>query len=161
MKNRFLSLLSALMLFSAVVVLNSCSKDDEVPGNVIEDADGVTVELEWTTGGSEANSLLDYDLDLYILDEDGDLALSSADADEFELIEGSIFELLPDGEYTAAVYVYDVDTTDDADFTLTVNGESVNKPQTFEGSVSSSDDSERFEVATIIKSGNKYTINEK
>lgn len=159
MKNRFLTLVSALMLFSAVVVLNSCSKDDEVPANLIEDADGITIDLDWTTGGSEAQAKDDYDLDLKLYDEDDNLIDESASGSEFESM-GDFFTILDDGDYTVAIRVYSVDddVTADADWTITVDGVTVNKPQTFEGSIAPNEEGDYINLVTVKKAGNKYTI---
>ena len=159
MKNRFLTLTSALLLFSAVIVLNSCSKDDEVPANVIEDAQGLSVDLEWTTGGSATQATDDYDLDLKLYNEDNDLIDESTSGSEFETM-GEFFTVLDDGEYTVAIRVYSVDedVTADADYTITVDGVSVNKPQVFEGSISPEDENDYINLVTITKAGNKYTV---
>jgi hypothetical protein len=151
MKNRFLTLISALMLFSAVVVLNSCSKDDDDPSNVITDGDGIRVELEWSTGGTVAQAKIDADLDLYIYEEDGVIVESSASSSDFESID---LGDLSDGEYIVNVIVFDA--SEDGDFTVRVEGMDVSDSFTFEGDFESTDTATEF--VRITKDGDKYTI---
>jgi hypothetical protein len=153
MKNRFLTLLSALMLFSAVVVLNSCSKDDEDPANVITDGDGIRIELEWTTGGTVAEAKDEADLDLSVDTSDGDDVASSSSFSEFEAVN---LGDLTDGEYIVNVYMFGVDAS--GDFTVRVEGLDVSDSFSFSGDFAADDDGDITEFLRITKSGDKYTI---
>ena len=149
-------LLSVLALV-AILFLGAC-KDDEkkLPANVIQDADGVTIELRWSTGGSDVQAIEDADLDLYILDGTS-LIGESVSGSSFEEIV--LDEDYDDEEYTIAAYLFENYAGVDVDFVITITGG--DKDFEAEGSFSSTDPSgSGASLFTIKKAGNKYTVEE-
>jgi len=154
MRSRLLSIAA----LAAILFLNACKDDDkkELPANVIQDADGVTIELRWSTGGSDIQSIDDADLDLYIL-EGSSLVGESVSGSSFEEIV--LDEDYDDEEYTITAYLFENYAAVDIDFVVTVTGG--DKDFEVEGSFSSTALSgSGVSVFTIKKAGNKYTVEE-
>jgi hypothetical protein len=154
MKNRLLSVLA----LAAILLLNAC-KDDEkkLPANVIQDADGVTIELTWSTDGTSTQALIDADLDLFIFDSNEDPVDDSSSEDDFEELD--LDEDEDDDEYTISAGLFHNDSDKDIDFVITVSGgdKEIETEGSFSGSAS---DFTLTEVITITKKGNKYTVEE-
>lgn len=143
----------AIVAFS-MLVLSSCSKDDKdpTPANEIRDDEGLTIELEWSTGGSVSQSQEDQDLDLFLY-KGTTLVDGSASVSSFE--EVGLSGLLSDGDYKVSMEVFDEHA---ANWTVYIKGTKSNTTKTYTGSVSTSDYGATIEVLTLNKSGNKYTI---
>ncbi|MCU0418810.1 MAG: hypothetical protein MUC38_04060 [Cyclobacteriaceae bacterium] len=110
--------LSALILVSASLLgLAGCGTEDVIPGNVIADNFGVTVELSWSTGGSALVAVREADLDLKLVA--GDTIFSeSRFANQFEQLR--ILGVDANGEYVARVVL--AASAKPVDFTVTVRG---------------------------------------
>jgi hypothetical protein len=159
MKNSLRTYVSALLLSGAMIGLNSCSKDDEEPANVINDADGIEVVLEWSTGGTDAQAIDDADLDLKLV-YDGVQIASSNSTSAFEDLNDFDFSAFDDGEFTVQVRYYGAYTTDDVTYTVTVGGVSVTKTFSVDGSFADEDEGDLVDVIEITKAGNKYTLDD-
>lgn len=151
--------LFSVLALAAVAFLSSCGGDDETPKNVINSADGVTVALTWTTGGTSAEALEDADLDLYLYGSASSTVSveSSTSGSQFEdfVVSDVDFE---DDTYTVKVLLYENVGEVEIDFTATVSAgdKEIETTGTFATSVT---DGTYEAVFTIKKVGNKYTVN--
>jgi len=154
MRSRLLSIFALV----AILFLNACKDDKkELPANVIQDADGVTVELTWSTGSTAGQAVLDADLDLGMFNSPtaGSPIEDSSSGDSFEeiVLDGDF----DDDEYTFKVLLFENFAGNDIDFVMTVSGG--DKDIEVEGSFSSTDEAGSIvSVLTIKKVGNKYTV---
>ncbi len=155
MKNfRFLN--TVIIALIAGFVFVSCSSDEEpLPANVIEDTEGLIIDLEWNTGGGAQQSISDVDLDYYIKDTDGQDIIVARSTSSFE--SQTLPDIYADGTYLVDVLMYGGNKS--SDFTLIARGVNGSKTVTFEGSFSSTDEGERKEeFISITKRGDSYTI---
>jgi len=160
MKKHFKSFLTVVCLLSAVVVLNSCGGDDEVPANVISDDAGLKVELTWTAAGTGDVAIENADIDLFLY-HDVDAIESSIESFDFEEIifdENSLY--FEDGTYVVKVRFWNVD--EDGTYTVKVTGKNVTKTWTFDRSFELADENKTVYVSVgeIKKAGSKYTMSE-
>jgi hypothetical protein len=140
-------------VLSTIVFFSACSSTDEVPSNVIEDADGIKVDLDWTTGGSSKDALTDADLDLQIF-KDGTKVLYRETTD-FERITFDA-ALYADGVYIVKVKQYEA--SKNSNYTVTVNGISVTKPYTFTSNFNFADKGRVVDAIKITKTGKKFEM---
>ena len=156
---RSIQRLSTVVALAAIVMFSACSKTEELPSNVIEDATGINVDLDWTTGGSSVAATQEADLDLYFYKDGTEIeALSSASFSSFERTEFNS-ALYADGEYIVKVSFFSA--SKDVDFTLTVNGRQTSKPLQYTGSFAAETEMDtEIEVVKVVKSGSKYTVTE-
>jgi PBP1b-binding outer membrane lipoprotein LpoB len=145
--------LNALMVF-AVILFSGCSSED-APKDVINDEEGILIDLKWTTGGTEQQALEQTDLDLYIFDQGSEEIVSSQVSDQFEKV---FFEAFYDeGQYTVEVQVNSV--TQATDCFITVKG--FGSEETIQRDFSINADTEsgtKIVVLNISKKGNKFTL---
>jgi hypothetical protein len=156
MKNRFLTLISALMLVSAVVVLNSCSKDDEPSFDSLTDAGGITISLTWDTGGTAADAIDEADWDVTIFDSDDDAVETS-----FPTSSSFDFIVLDDNDLTDGTYTVELQGWGtDADGDITVEVEGIDDGDSFSYNVdfTEDDDARNISMLKIVKDGNTYKI---
>src|SRR6187402_2143861 len=66
MNKKLKNSLGAVVLLSCVIFLNACSDPEVKPSTVITDADGLKIQLTWSTGSTEALAKTEADLDLYV-----------------------------------------------------------------------------------------------
>lgn len=154
MKKVLMTTITCLFVLGAATFFVSCSDPKETPSDVIEDADGIKVDLDWTTGGSINDALSEADLDLLIY-KDGNEVLSSESWYEFERITFDA-SLYADGTYTVKVFMLDAEK--DVNYTATVNGITVSKPVTFTSTFDSEEDGRTVDALTITKEGKKFTV---
>ncbi len=155
MKN--LRLLNTVILaIIAGFVFASCSSDEEpLPANVIEDADGLIIDLEWNTGGGATQSISDVDLDYYIKDTDGQEIIRARATSSFE--SQTLPDIYADGTYLLDILMYDGSTS--STFTVIARGVNGSKTVSFEGAFDSTDEGVRLEeFLSITKRGDSYTI---
>ena len=138
------------------ISLVSCKKDnDEASQNVIEDASGLNVTLNWShTDGSNA---LNSDLDVYFYQGSGTITEITSGTDDTQFENIDIPAGLPDGEYTFIVDHYLVSAN--GAYTLKVSGKSVAK--TYERknvAFTTANQNEEKSVLRVNKAGNKYTF---
>lgn len=149
--------LFTLMVLPLLIFMAACggSEDDPQPNNVISDSQGVTISLEWSTGGTVEEAKNEADLDLKVV-RDGNTVASSSSFSSFE--ETSLTSANSDASYDVQVKYYG----GSADVTFTVivtgiaSGASVEYTATFDsedGGTGLYDD-----FITITKEGNDYTI---
>lgn len=146
----------SMLMIATVVLLNSCSKDEEVPSNVINDETGIKIDLDWSTGGSVNDALSETDLDLYVY-KNGSVVHSSEAVSSFERIEFDP-DFDEDGTYTVAILLYS--TTADVNYNATVNGITATKPYTFTSTFAATEESREVTALKITKAGSKYTVEE-
>jgi len=154
MRNKFLFRLLALSL--VVLSLSSCKKDkDDDNANVIEDSNGLRMNLTWTqASGTAPNSAVDLDM---LVVKSSDLlnpVAYSQNEDEFE--ELTVSSAVADGDYTLVVDHFTV--TQNGTYKLTAKGVGGTKILEFTNSFSTADDEEAKQVLKISKSGNKFTV---
>ncbi len=141
------------------LTLFSCSKEKEVPANVIEDASGVKIMLEWNTGADFATSLSDADLDIYLRHDSSEVGKSES-SNSFELIE--LADTLSDSDYTLNVNYYK--GLKNVTYNVTVSGKSTNKTYKVSSEfVATEDNALKTDVANhdilkISKKGTKYIL---
>lgn len=163
MKKHFKSLLTVVFLMSAVIVLNSCS-DDEVPANQIEDATGINVSLKWTTDGStsDAISLDDADIDLYLYHDQDELDWSTSGSQFENVTLDEVTTTMADGTYVVKVRFYDL--YENGNYTVKISGKnsSVTKTWSFDRdfTMDQENTSVKVGVLEIKKAGNKFTMTE-
>jgi hypothetical protein len=152
MMNKFKFLLSLAVILSVF----ACGEvEEKLPEGTISDSEGLIIDLEWTTGGSNNQSLEDTDLELYLMDGDEEI-----DGDYFfsDFRQVMIEPHYADRNYTIVVEVgFHIDA--DTDYTLYVRGaEGSGETMTFTGSFSSTDKEAFIEHLEIQKSGDEYAI---
>jgi hypothetical protein len=143
-----------LTCIGLILLMNACSKDDPKPANQIADEDGLTIDLEWSTGGSISQSLADLDLDLY-LRKGTQLVDQSIYGSQFENV--SLSGLYSDGDYTVEIEVLDGVS---ASYTLFVEGIKSSSKKSYSGTISVSENGATITCVTISKKGNTYTISQ-
>lgn len=148
--NRNNKLLSIALL--AVLSLFSCSKSEDAD-NVINDPEGLVVELTWSNDAT--NPATGTDLELYIRQNFNTL-LQSSNFSSFEKITITP-GILNDGTYNLDVYVDNIDRV--TNYSLKFTGKSTAKEyvQNF-GSINANDINTTLKPLTLTISGNRYTI---
>src|SRR6188768_811248 len=140
-----------VVLLASVVFLNACSDPEEKPKNVITDADGITIDLTWTTGG---DALGDTDLDLFLYDED-EVEIDRGFTTNFETVYLSADQ--PNGTYTIAVKSYNK-VNKATSYSVIVDGETPSNPYAFHSNYAKDDTFHEINVLTVTKAGTKYTV---
>ena len=140
-----------VVLLASVVFLNACSDPEEKPKNVITDADGITIDLTWTTGG---DALADTDLDLFLYDED-EVEIDRGFTTNFETVYLSADQ--PNGTYTIAVKSYNK-VNKATSYSVIVDGETPSNPYAFHSNYAKDDTFHEINVLTVTKAGTKYTV---
>jgi hypothetical protein len=158
MKTIFKRVTSSMLTLSVVIFLSSCGGKDEdsSPANTIDDSSGIKVDLDWTTGGSVNDALVEADLDLWIY-KNQTKVLDSSHGGSFERIEFDP-DLYADGTYNVVVYLYS--NSKQVNYNVTVNGVTVSKPITTSSTFAAEEESHEVDLITIVKSGSKYTISD-
>lgn len=148
------SLFAGLMM--SVAMLGACSGDTEpVPANVVNTSAGLTIELEWTTGGTTSDAITNADLDLYLI-KGGQEISDSDNSYSFESI--SIPDVYADAEYLVQVEGYRV--YKNTNYTLYVKGDDEGELKTYTGVFNAGDTELEIDFLKIKKSGSTYTITE-
>lgn len=152
-KLKFLFLPLAMIVLSVAFI--SCgSDDDEVPANEITDAAGLNITLEWSTGGSTAQSKIDSDLDLY-LKNGANLIDFSSSTTEFEAVE--LLNAAANATFDVQSSYYD--GTKAVTYTIYIKGKgSPDRVLEYTGSFTATDEGATATVVKITKSGTKYTM---
>lgn len=152
-KLRFLFLPLALIALS--VAFTSCGgDDDEVPANEITDAAGVDVTLEWSTGGSTAQSIADVDLDLYLMNG-ANLTDASSSTTAFEAVE--LINSATNATYDVDVSYFEGNKA--VNYTIYIKGKnSPDRVLEYTGSFTATDQDATATVVKITKNGTKYTM---
>jgi hypothetical protein len=109
--------LSAVIFTVALFAQTSGNNQPKEPGNVITDAKGLSIDLKWTTNANEATALTQADLDLDILNSEGEI-LSSYNKSEFEHVD--LTSLFDDGTYTVRVSLFEIHKA--SNYTLSITG---------------------------------------
>jgi hypothetical protein len=157
MNKNFKNALGAVILLSCVVFLNACSDPETGPSNVITDSEGIKIDLDWSTGGSVSTSISDTDLDLFISKNSTEVDASESGG-AYEQVNLST-DINADGSYIVSVYSYNK-VGKATSYTVTVDGETVSKPYTFNSTYAKDDTYHKIDVLTIVKAGSKYTVTE-
>jgi hypothetical protein len=147
-------LINGLVFLLVCSVLGSCGgDDDQVPNVVIEDPDGVEINLTWTTASGDP--LVNSNLDLSIWEEHVFQEQSnSADSFESLAMDNASYG---DGEYR--IRIVQAHSTMDAKYTMEVAGASVSKSAEKEGTVKTIDgDNAAYTIFKIRKEGDVYTV---
>ena len=120
--------------------------------NIITDAKGLSIDLKWATSKNEPTALTDVDLDLDVVNNEGEI-LSSYNKSEFEHI--NLTSLLADGTYTIKVSLFEIYKK--SKYILSITGASSGKNFKASG-VLKNGIQPSVEVLKIVKSGNKFTL---
>jgi hypothetical protein len=120
--------------------------------NIITDAKGLSIDLKWATSKNEPTALTDVDLDLDVVNNEGEI-LSSYNKSEFEHI--NLTSLLADGTYTIKVSLFEIYKK--SKYILSITGASSGKNFNASG-VLKNGIQPSVEVLKIVKSGNKFTL---
>lgn len=148
------SLFAGLML--SVAMLGACSGGDTepVPANVVNTSEGLTIELEWTTGGTTSDAKANADLDLFLLKGETKVATSASYSFESVLVQ----DVYADAEYVVRVLGYEV--AKNTNYTLYVKGDDEGELKSYEGVFNAGDTDLPVDFLKIRKSGTTYTITE-
>jgi hypothetical protein len=156
-----ISLKRILFLLITVLLgltLQNCNNDDDppLPDNAITDNEGIGISLTWSNGTTEEEAIAVADLDLFLLDDNGNVIKASDSFDSFEML--SLLTDDPDGAYDVEVDYFD--GIADVNFTISLTRESNSAALiSVNGSFSASDAGTGTTiVSTITKSGNTYVI---
>lgn len=147
--NKFKFLLSLAVILS---VFACADEEENLPEGTIRDTEGVTIRLEWTTGGSSSQAYDAADLELYLLRGDDEIESSTGFTSE----DVTIAPVYADGVYTIQVEVYTIE--EDIDYTLFVEGNGNGESKSFTGSFLSTDQGAFVDHLEIEKSGDDYII---
>jgi len=146
-------LISLLFIVLTAVACGPVEEEEARPENVIVSSEGLTIELEWSTGGSVTQALDEIDLDLFLL-KDSEVITSSENGSSFEDV--TIDDIYSDGDYFIDVEFFSGEIA--VDYTLFVRGNESNESNTYSSSFLSSDRGVSVQYLRIEKSGNTYTI---
>ncbi|GAA5041668.1 hypothetical protein GCM10011506_43490 [Marivirga lumbricoides] len=142
-----------------IIIVFSCTDNEEeiLPDtneNVITDTDGITIRLEWSTGGSDDQAQDDVDLELFLSRNGNEVDAS----DEFGFEQVQLQNINDDGRYIVAAQYFSGEKDIDYDFNLTgiESGESLS----YSGSISAEDQGLTINYLEIQKDGELYSINE-
>lgn len=145
----------ALFVLLAVTVLNACEDDQKEPSNRITDSKGLSIDLAWTTKSNVPAALIEADLDLDVLNGDGEV-LSSYNSEEFEHVD--LTSLFDDGAYTVKISLYDISKR--SDYTLKITGAANGKTFKVSGSFNADDIQPIVSILKITKAGEQFTLSE-
>lgn len=144
--------LSAVIFTVAMFAQTSGNNHPKEPTNVIKDSKGLSIDLKWTTNSNEATALTQADLDLDILDSEGEI-LSSYNKSEFEHVD--LTSLFDDGTYTVRVSLFEIHKA--SNYTLSITGSTTGA--NFKATGALKDDAKpSIDVLKIVKSGNQFTM---
>ena len=137
-----------------VAMLGQTSGNDilKQPANIITDTKGLSIDLKWATSKNEPTALTDADLDLDIVNNEGEI-LSSYNKSEFEHLD--LTSRLADGTYTIKVSMFEIYKK--SKYTLSIRGTTSGKNFNASG-VLKNGIQPSIEVLKIVKSGNKFTL---
>lgn len=138
----------------AIILLAQTSGNNspKEPANVIIDNKGLSIDLKWATNKNEPTALTDADLDLDVLDADGEI-LSSYNKSEFEHVD--LTSLLADGTYTIKVSLFEM--YEKSKYTLSVKGATCGKNFKATG-ILQEGVKPSIDVLRIVKSGDQFTL---
>ncbi|UII24615.1 hypothetical protein LVD15_14920 [Fulvivirga maritima] len=142
----------SLLTLSFLILISCGESEDKLPDNVIENSEGIIIDLEWSTGGSSAQSLEDADLELYLYKGTEEIASSAG----YGFEDVSILSYYGDGAYTIKVELYN--SKDRVDYSLYLNGIDANENMLYESYFLSSDKGAVVDYLRVVKDGNRYTI---
>jgi hypothetical protein len=145
---------SSSIFFLSVLLytLQSCSGPDPVDAREINDSEGLNIDLEWTTGGSLAQSKDDVDLDIRLLK--GTTVVDQGFTLSFEHVE--LKNIYADGEYSLKI---DVATANaGSTYKVYVSGINSSEKKEYQGTTTTSDEGATIEFLTIRKTGSRYII---
>ena len=147
--------ISALLAAVFIMQLSACTSEEEiVPENEINDSRGLTIQLEWNTGGSATQSLSDVDLDLYLTLQGEEVAYSESFS-RFESVD--LMNYYADGTYTVTVAYVGGEKA--LTYTLYVSGASEDSKEVlYEGLFAAGDRGSEINDLVIIKDGDQFTI---
>ncbi|WP_224999502.1 hypothetical protein [Cesiribacter sp. SM1] len=148
-------LLAGMMLGLAVMSACSGTEEEPLPANVMSSNAGVTVELEWTTGGTSSDATRYADLELYLMKGTSEIDVSAAFS-SFESV--SLSDAYADAEYLVQVEAYRVEKN--TSYTLYVKGDNEGEIKSYTGVFNSGDSDIKVDFLKIKKAGSTYTIAE-
>jgi hypothetical protein len=155
MNKRLLNYASTLLLVSALIVMNSCNKDDdEKTVDTITDAGGLEFSLTWSTGGTEAEAISEADWDITVYDSNEDYVAGSAAFSTFETFTVEPTDMT-NGTYNVELAGFDI--TAGGELTLVITGVNDNASFTYKRSFSATEGT-FFNFVRITKEGNTYRI---
>ena len=141
------------------VVFASCANDfapNPVEQNMIINNRGLEIDLQWNTGGSDAEALAAADLDLELLHEGKleNISINDERFDELVLVNNAA-----DGTYLVRVGYFDGDAA--VSYKLTIAGLTGEKSMEFEGTFAPAESgSDPVEYLKITKRGDQYAISQ-
>jgi len=146
-----------ILIFLTIASINfiSCGEEeDPLPPDTIIDSRGLTVELEWSSGGSFTDAINAADLELRLL-TGGESIDASTSSTRFESVSLSGF--LADANYDVEVDVFSI--SEDVSFSIFVKGVDSETTLEYTGSFNASDEGASFpDFLTITKAGDTYTV---
>ena len=151
--------LSNILLFAAIFSLfSACSNtnSDILPDNEIRSTNGLTIELEWTTGSSTQQAVQEVDLDLFAyfgFNEGAELVEGSTNKFGFEQL--TLRNFYADGSYFIDVD-YFAGILDRVDFEVYLSSNSNDEVQVYLGRIGEGSSFRNF--LEIRKQGDLYTI---
>ena len=144
--------ISAAIFAIAVLAQTSCDNTPKEPHNIIRDIKGLRIDLKWATSKNEPTALTEVDLDLDVVNNEGEI-LSSYNKSEFEHID--LTSILADGTYTVKVSLFELYKK--SKYTLSITGATCGKNFNASGVLKNAIQPS-FEVLKIVKSGEKFTL---
>ncbi|MFA0964782.1 hypothetical protein AB9P05_23440 [Roseivirga sp. BDSF3-8] len=150
--------LLTMMLLPMLVFVAACgsSEDEEpLPANEISDTEGVSIVLEWSTGGSNTQSLDDVDLDMVLMKGTTEVDESSR-ISSFEDV--TLEPIFADGEYSVDLEYYSGSVN--VSFTVYVIGINSSRTLEYTGSFSADEGGNASwpGFLTITKTGDTYSV---
>jgi hypothetical protein len=143
-----------VLVFAGVLLIAGCKEENEKPYILIEDEAGIVIELTWSTGGTDEQSINEADLDIYVYDNTPVEVYYANGDSSFEtlLLENSIV----DGKYVVSAYT-SINTAA-VNYTMEISGVTVEKSFIVTGSFTSGADGAEHDRFQIIKTGTKFKI---
>ncbi|MEH0157021.1 hypothetical protein V6R21_23070 [Limibacter armeniacum] len=143
-----------------ITFLTSCTFVDVDPeperlaSNELYSRRGVTIDLEWSTGGTDYDAVHEADIDLQLFLY-GDLIASSERDYDFESVE--IFDEDPRGTYDLDVIYYE--GCRDVYYTLYITSSETGDMITIDGHFDGCDGGDDYHTFHIRKDGDYYIVN--
>lgn len=141
-----------LAVGAGLLMMNACSDPHALPENVIPSAEGLQINLEWTTGSGVEAAIDEADLDLRLM-RGTETVGRSEHVTRFESLR--MQKTLSDGEFRIDIRAHKVKKR--ADFTVTISDMENLKSKVYDSYFMVGEDIS-LEYLRIVKEGENYTV---
>lgn len=154
-----MKLFKFLFISLLITAVFSCTDNEEeiLPDtneNVITDKEGITIRLEWSTGGTDSQSQDDVDLELLLTNNGNEVDAS----DEFGFEQVVLRDSNDEGTYLISVQYFSGE--EDIDYVFYLTGIESAESVSYSGTITAADQGLTNNYLQIEKDGDTYIISE-